>query len=586
MDTALPVWTIRPNWAQSMTERLDWLTDVMMSDIGDEQRRSVRISPRRSFEYTMNPTRNERTYLDLMMHRLGSVEWLAPLWHDQAALSSGVVPTGLRLPIDNTFREFLDGGYALLFQDAFTWEIVSVSGQDDTGLDLDVAIDGTWPARTKVYPIRKMLIATDTKLSALTSRVGESQILFTVNDINDFPEVMPADLVYAGRPILWPAPDRSTAIDVSHVRLFDEQDGQIGLRYRTDDAGRAFAAQSHNWQITGREAQTTFRSMLYWLRGRQRSLWMPSFNDDIFISRPVAIGAHAADIEQIGLGYVGGGAIPGRSLFWTGSEVLAHTTMAAPASATEERINLAGATTAAYAVGDTWSFLQAARLDTDTIEITHHADSNGTFECGASFHTFADDRTAPAPIYVPVPTAFMSDGVCGQAEDATNPCRPVPFNGAYRMFLWFHKIPCNAAFSPTRNLSLSAEWQPNAPHGKAIQQFNNFAGPLVVYEKDDGVNPASPNFGDPAYANLRGQVLVSITTTNQSVTGFFYGMPARGAQLQVQYPAFYCGSVGLDHGTVAVDTCSVTEDQTLCIPIETLLGDIGGNFPYTYTWDM
>ena len=241
MDTDLPVWTIRPNWAQGVTERLEWLTDVLSSDYGDEQRRSVRISPRRSFEITMNPTRNQRTFLDLMMHRLGSEEWLAPIWHDQAALTAAVVATGTRLPIDNTYREFLDGGLALVFKDAFTWEVVSVVTQDDTGLDLDIALDGGWPARTKVYPLRRMLIETDTKLSALTSRVGESQVLFTVNEPNDFPEVMPADLVYAGRPILWPPPDRSQAIDTTHVRLFDEADGQIGLRYRTDDAGRAFA---------------------------------------------------------------------------------------------------------------------------------------------------------------------------------------------------------------------------------------------------------------------------------------------------------------------------------------------------------
>ena len=57
----LPVWTIRPNWKGGILERLEWLTDVLASDTGVEQRRSVRPTPRRSFEITVNPTRNERT---------------------------------------------------------------------------------------------------------------------------------------------------------------------------------------------------------------------------------------------------------------------------------------------------------------------------------------------------------------------------------------------------------------------------------------------------------------------------------------------------------------------------------------------
>lgn len=585
MDTDLPVWTIRPNWANGISEKLEWLTDVLASDTGVEQRRSVRLSPRRSFEITVNPTRGERTYLDLLLHRLGINSWLVPLWHDQAALLAGAAIGANRIEIDNTFREFTNGGLAIIYLDAFTWEVISVVTQDDTGLNLDVPLEKAWPVRAKVYPIRQATLQTDTKLSALTTRVGQSQLLFTLEGANDFPEVMPDDLLYMGAPILFPPPDRSASIDLSHVRLFDEQDGQIGGRYRVDQVGHAFATQSHNWLVQGREAQAAFRSMMYWLRGRQRMLWMPSFNDDIFVSRDVAANATFANIEKCGFGYVGHGPIPGRARLWTGKEVLIHASMGAALSSDEERINLAGVTAYAYPAGSTWSFLEAARLDTDTIEFTHHADSDGAMECGAAFRTFQNDRSAPSPIYVAVPrTPVFSTDTCGDPADGTNPCRPVPFNGAYRQSLWYHKVPCNPAFAPTRNLTVPT-YQPNPPYGKTIDQFNNF-GSLTVYERDDGVNPSSPNFGNPLYANLRGQVLVSIACTNQTIDIFLYGGPPSGSYyLQVQYPAFYCGSVGLDGGDVAVQTCSVTEDHPSCIPTDTDLGYIGGNYPYEYTWE-
>lgn len=414
MDVDLPVWTIRPNWSQGILERLEWLTDVLGSDTGFEQRRAVRLSPRRSFEITVNPTRADRSYLDLILHRLGSEEWLFPLWHDQAVLSSSALAGQSAVLFDNTFREFRDGDYAILYASTFQWEVVQIDSQTDDGALLAVALDADWPRGSRLFPLRRCTIQTDTTLKALTSRVGESVLLFQVNESNDYAESFGDMPVFGGYPVLTIEPNRSQEITSDQVRFFDEQDGDLGVRYRTDKVGRSFAVQSHNWQLRGRQAQAAFRSFLYALRGRQGAIWLPTFNDDLILTKALPAGQNVATFEHVGMYYVGsGGPIPGRARLWTGSEMALIASLPPPQSDFEEKATLIAPVAQSYAPGASWAFLQPARLDTDTIELQHHTDSDGVMESGATFRVFADGRNGSGTNYNPIPVSAMIPGTCG-----------------------------------------------------------------------------------------------------------------------------------------------------------------------------
>jgi hypothetical protein len=51
-----------PNWKNGITETLEWLSDVLRNSYGAEQVRALRLSPRRTFEVTFNPsTRSARS---------------------------------------------------------------------------------------------------------------------------------------------------------------------------------------------------------------------------------------------------------------------------------------------------------------------------------------------------------------------------------------------------------------------------------------------------------------------------------------------------------------------------------------------
>ena len=411
MDTDLPVWTIRPNWRDGVLERLEWLTDVLTSSVGAEQRRSVRVSPRRSIEITVNPTMQERTYLDLLLHSLGGEDWLFPLWFDKGRMTERALVGATRVDFDNTFREHRAPGLALIHRDTFSWEVISISGQDDDGVDLDVPLDQEWGPGTAIYPLRQAKIMADTSLSALSSQVGESVLLFMLHGANDWPETMPDTLMYEGLPVMTLAPNRASAITTDHTRLQSNRDGQVGLIHRASATDRAFAVQSHSWMRHGRQAQAEFRSMLYWLRGRQRAVLLPTFNEDVVTARDAAAGAVNLNIRRIGISYTG--VVAGRDLVKIGNDVLKLTATAAPLATGEERLVLSAGLPQAIPAGRRGAFLAAARLDQDTLELKHHADTNGAMECSATFRTFANIRQSAGTIRTPIPVGIKTPWACG-----------------------------------------------------------------------------------------------------------------------------------------------------------------------------
>ncbi len=395
MEVSLPVWSLKPNWKGGVLERLSWLTDVMSSSTGFEQRRALRISPRQSLELTVTPVKSDRAFVDLLLHRLGSNDWLLPIWYDKAALMVPALAGETRVEFDNTFREHQAGKLAILHKGTHQWEVISVSSGDDTGLSLAAPLDNNWPVGTHVYPLRKARLQNETSLDALSSRVGESVLLWDVIEAGDDTSAIAGLPVFEGSPVLAVPPNRSSKLTTAHTRLAYDLDNRTGIPHRVDSVGRAFQVQSHSWLLRGRENQAVFKALLHGLGGRRRAVWLPSFNEDVQASRAAVESAEHLDIWAIGMGYAGGGqTIPGRDVLFISGNAARVTAVGGTPSTAEERLVIGAGLPSDVAAGSYGSFLSLARLNQDEIEILHHADSAGVMECSATFKTFADPGSA------------------------------------------------------------------------------------------------------------------------------------------------------------------------------------------------
>jgi hypothetical protein len=416
-DIDLPLWPIPPNWGNGVTERLSWLTDIQVSRSGVEQRQAKRLSPRREFEFRINPAGNARSYFDQWMHRIPDERCLLPLWHDVNELTSDVEMGATFLPFDTAFSEFETGGLGVVFQSTFKFEIVSIASVGANGLNLVAGLSRAWYGGSQVYPVRRAWMDPETQFTALSSRLGEATLGFMIDGPNDYPAGAEALPVYEGYPLITLEPNRRDDLEVQFARDVEELDNSIGLIRRFDETGRSFQTQFYNWTAYGREEHHLLRQTFYRLKGRQKAFWMPSFNEDITLARPLLVGQSQLSIEQIGYRALGG-VIAGRDHVvirddYDASRVLSIIGTSAGLSEDEERLNLSGVVDFSLAAGQSGSFLSIMRLENDVIEIQHHTDSNGVCEAGVACKSFANDRTNAGPFIDPRPVAIKSDEPCG-----------------------------------------------------------------------------------------------------------------------------------------------------------------------------
>lgn len=443
-DIDLPVWSIPPNWASPVVERLEWLTNVIASKSMAEQRRAVRITPRRHFEFTVNPVDRVRSYLDQWLHRISDERVMLPIWHDKGKLTAEADVATNRLALDTRWLEFAGAGLAMLFRDPFNYEVVEIAAIDDAGLDTVLPLAGSWPKGSTVYPLKRAWMDPEASLSNLTSRVGDCALLFTLDTANPLDagaEVLP---LHEGYPLMVLPPNRLDALEQQFFRVLDELDNDTGLIRRYDENARSFQTQFYNWQAKGREEHAELRKTLYRLNGRQKAVWMPSFNRDIVLASAVVPAQTYIEIERIGY-HMLGGVIAGRDRLVitdeTGAEQIVKITGSSEVSATVERLDLSAGTTFSASVGARGSFVDLVRMDQDTVEIIHHTDSAGACEVSAAFRSTSPARFVPAILLAEAPEAIMSNVACGESLNVPCPVYFAEFDG------WDYEISCLRSFT-------------------------------------------------------------------------------------------------------------------------------------------
>ncbi len=397
-DRIVP-WSFAPDWKDGILERLSWLTDVMASPTRAEQRRALRLSPTRSFEVRSLLEGSERSNFDLAVYSWGGRTWAMPVWPDIVWLRAAVSLGATAIACDTAGRDFADGGLALLraaaMENTRLYEVVEIDTVGPAGVTLARPTLQAWSRGSRLYPLRLAELTYQPQVRRMSDTTVEARYRFELVEPADWPAVMPTTM-YRGWPVLEQAPEESEQLSADWERAQLVLESPTGFGRRTDTAATPATLQQHRWLLGGREAQGAYRSLLYALQGRLKSMWVPTFSSDLVAAAVIGAASTTIDIANVDYARFGAKRVGRRDIrieLHDGSAFHRRIDAATVIDFDTERLAIDAPLGVEVTPGRIRriSFLALCRLNVDSVEIQHSTDADGTAKSAAIFRSIRDD---------------------------------------------------------------------------------------------------------------------------------------------------------------------------------------------------
>lgn len=386
-------WIFAPNWTQPVVERLEWLTDVLESHAGFEQRVRLRAGPRRSFEYrVLAVSDTERVMLENLLLAWQARVFGLPIWTD-VALAASTIPSGTTtIAVPTTHRDFEVGGLVGLIRGLMS-EFAEITEVLPASVTLKSPLEKTWLEGTKIVPVHAARVQNDLGLTYLTDAIGQATVRFELED-----EWLVAgateSLDYRGYPVLLTATDWTDDVQTEYTRKLNTIDYLTGRRAIDDLSGIATVRRAQRWLLHGRAAIAAFRAWLAARAGRLTAFWLPSHQADLKVISPIGAFDSAITVENRGYATNVPGAVGRRDILIVtsaGSRYYRRITGATALTEATESLAIESALGVPLLPEEIRqvSFLRLVRLESDAVEIAHQTDD--TAEVTLSLKSIKED---------------------------------------------------------------------------------------------------------------------------------------------------------------------------------------------------
>lgn len=372
---------------QPLSETLEWLTDVITSADGSEQRICLREAPRQGFIFSILALdESTQSKLDAALFGWQKKIWGVPIWECMTEHTADITAGDLSISLDTTNKLFEDGGIAVIWQSADNYEVIKINTVSASSITLNSAVINNFTGSKLIIPVKTANIIAKSKSKHNSKDVSWTEIQFLARN-NSFLSGYSAATTYKSIPVLTEASYVEGTQDRefdSVIHITDFGTGDIDV---ISDREYNLNTQRQVFINEGRANCYSFRKFLHWLKGRQNIVWIPSFREDMRLASTIGSSDSTITIENIGyVKHYLGNPVKNHIMIRKadGTQYYREITGAVAGSGNNEVLTIDSALGEELQPTDVViSFMARHRLNSDALEIVW--DDINTNKCSASF---------------------------------------------------------------------------------------------------------------------------------------------------------------------------------------------------------
>lgn len=288
------LWPYRPN--TGLLETLEFMTDPLVSRTG-EQRIALRSAPRQIFDASHILRTPQFSRAKPIMRANAHLTIDLPIWPEQVHLVGRWADSIDFLPFDATYGDFRDR--VLIWQNDQTYVIADILDADSSGIALAAPL-GIALVNPVVTPIRECLcvdgftIRRDTTYDVINAKfvVHDDNVDLSSSYVTDYPQYQSKDVVTERTLMV-------TDINETIVRSSEYIDNSFGKITVETTKNYADFGQMVAFNDARPSGLWRRRLWLHSLRGKQKTFWLPTFNDDLILASSFGSGDTTISVVSI-----------------------------------------------------------------------------------------------------------------------------------------------------------------------------------------------------------------------------------------------------------------------------------------------
>ena len=316
--TRARLWNFSPNWppaGQTYRISYEFLTEILMSRSGREQRIALRQNPRKALSH------------NVMLSAEGFREFKDLMWSWQ---TRGFILPELTRYVDSTV-DAIGGDVSVELDEVPSWivsgtllqmvnlgqrEVREVASTTFSQVTFTSPSAKVWPAGSRIYPALVGNVATELQAPRLTNAVASLDMVFNTFPMSEvWPEVQAAEVIFNEREVFLKKPNWVQSLGSTKSHPVDEIDYNRGPVFRTVPI--EFGTESRRAVYLNKNVEEADELLGFYRRmfGRQGEFYMPTWEYDFIPKGTSASGSTTLRVKGVELAKSYGNSTVHKALF-------------------------------------------------------------------------------------------------------------------------------------------------------------------------------------------------------------------------------------------------------------------------------